>query len=66
MRTNPDGLTTAQAAAVLGVSKRTVIRMIEAGEVPAERTPGGHARVKLAHVAAIRDGADLPGGPSAA
>jgi excisionase family DNA binding protein len=58
MRTNPDGLTTAQAAALLGVSKRTLCRMVDAGEIPAERTPGGHARIRLAHVEAIRDGRD--------
>jgi excisionase family DNA binding protein len=65
MRAHPDGLTTAQAADALGVSKRTVIRMVAAGEIPAATTPGGHARIRLAHVEAIRDGRD-PDEPRAA
>jgi len=34
-----------QAAAVLGLSSRTVARMIDRGELLATSTPGGHRRV---------------------
>ena len=34
-----------QAGAVLGLSARTVSRMIDRGELLAESTPGGHRRV---------------------
>ena len=34
-----------QAAAVLGLSARTVARMIDRGELLATSTPGGHRRV---------------------
>lgn len=51
-----DSLTTEQAAAVLGVSRPTVVRMIEAGKLPAHMV-GTHRRLPLGDVLAYRDGA---------
>ena len=51
-----EDLTTAQAAAVLGVSRPTVVRLIEAGKLPA-RTVGTHRRLTLGAVLAYRDAA---------
>ena len=39
-------LTTGQAAELLGVSRSTVVRYIEAGTLVARRLPGGHWRVR--------------------
>jgi excisionase family DNA binding protein len=39
-------LTTGQAAELLGVSRSTVVRYIEAGTLNARRLPGGHWRVR--------------------
>ena len=50
---SPDDLTTEQAAAVLGVSRPTVIRMIEAGKLAA-RMAGTHRRLALGDVLAYR------------
>lgn len=49
-----EDLTTAQAAAVLGVSRPTVVRLIDAGKLPA-RTVGTHRRLALGDVLAYRD-----------
>ncbi len=38
-------LSPTQAAAVLGLSGRTVARLIDRGEILATSTPGGHRRV---------------------
>lgn len=44
-------ITTGQAAEILGVSRRTVTRMIDRGELPAERQGEGHHRyLRLADV----------------
>lgn len=51
---SPDDLTTEQAAAVLGVSRPTVVRMIEAGKLSA-RMVGTHRRLALAEVLAYRE-----------
>lgn len=51
---SPDDLTTEQAAAVLGVSRPTVVRMIEAGKLPA-RMVGTHRRLTLGDVLAYRE-----------
>ncbi len=49
-----EALSVADAAKVLGVSGRTVKRMIEDGELSAFRTPGGHLRIPAEGVKAIR------------
>ncbi len=41
-------LTTGQAAALLGISRSTVVRYIEAGNLDARRLPGGHWRIRRA------------------
>jgi excisionase family DNA binding protein len=51
---SPEDLTTEQAAAVLGVSRPTVVRMIEAGKLPA-RMVGTHRRLVLREVLAYRE-----------
>lgn len=51
---SPDDLTTEQAAAVLGVSRPTVVRMIEAGKLPAHKV-GTHRRLALSDVVAYRE-----------
>lgn len=51
---SPDSLTTEQAATVLGVSRPTVVRMIEAGKLPA-RMVGTHRRLALGDVLAYRE-----------
>jgi|TARA_R110002126_G_scaffold167673_1_gene316113 excisionase family DNA binding protein len=43
-------LSPAQAAAVLGLSGRTVARLIDRGELLATSTPGGHRRVDPAEL----------------
>lgn len=40
-----DAVTTHAAAGMLGVSVSTVLNMIERGQLPAWRTPGGHRRI---------------------
>jgi len=39
-------VTTGQAAELLGVSRSTVVRYIEAGTLDARRLPGGHWRIR--------------------
>jgi excisionase family DNA binding protein len=51
---SPEDLSTEQAAAVLGVSRPTVVRLIEAGKVPA-RMVGTHRRLALGDVLAYRE-----------
>lgn len=51
---SPDDLTTEQAAAVLGVSRPTVVRLIAAGKLPA-RMVGSHRRLTLGDVLAYRE-----------
>lgn len=43
----PKLLSTAQAAELLNVSRRTVLNWIEAGKVPYVRLPGGEYRLPL-------------------
>lgn len=51
---SPEDLTTEQAAAVLGVSRPTVVRLVEAGKLPA-RLVGTHRRLALGDVLAYRE-----------
>lgn len=50
----PEDLTTEQAAAVLGVSRPTVVRLVESGNLPA-RMVGTHRRLSLSDVLAHRE-----------
>ncbi len=49
-----EDLTTAQVAAVLGVSRPTVVRLIDAGKLPAQ-VVGTHRRVALSDAIAHRE-----------
>lgn len=51
---SPEDLTTEQAAAVLGVSRPTVVRLVESGKLPA-RLVGTHRRLALRDVLAYRE-----------
>lgn len=51
---SPENLTTEQAAAVLSVSRPTVVRLVEAGKLPA-RMVGTHRRLALGDVLAYRE-----------
>lgn len=54
-------LTTGQAAALLGISRSTVVRYIEAGTLEARRLPGGHWRIRRAVAEKLlRDDFDAP------
>lgn len=47
-------LTTSEAANLLGVSRPTLVRMLEAGEIPYDK-PNRHRRVKLADLLAHQE-----------
>lgn len=47
-------LTTGEAAQLLGVSRPTLVRFLEAGAIPYEQ-PGRHRKIKLGDLLAYRD-----------
>jgi len=49
-----EDVTTEQAAAVLGVSRPTVVRLVDSGKIPA-RMVGAHRRLSLGDVLAYRE-----------
>ncbi|MBI1325027.1 helix-turn-helix domain-containing protein [bacterium] len=52
MEANDRLMTTQEAAEILGLSVSTVKRMVENGELVAEKTPGGHRRISTSAIEA--------------
>jgi len=59
-------LTTRQAAALLGVSYNTLLRLADEGALPHRRTRGGHRRFREADVLALRANREQGQPPNAA
>jgi excisionase family DNA binding protein len=55
-----DHLTTSQVARLCRVTANTVANWIDAGRLPAHRTPGGHRRVRRDDLARFMDEAGMP------
>ncbi|HEX8950326.1 MAG TPA: helix-turn-helix domain-containing protein [Polyangia bacterium] len=55
-----DLLSSAEAAALLGVSASTIKRWVDEGELAAERTAGGHRRIRRAALARLRERFQAP------
>ncbi len=55
METSERLMTTQEAAELLGLSVSTVKRMVENGELIAEKTPGGHRRITSSAIEAYTD-----------
>lgn len=47
-------LTVSEAAAFLGISRSTVLRVERRGEILADRTPGGHRRFQRSQLEFLR------------
>lgn len=51
-------LTTGQAAALCSVTPDAVLKWVKAGKIPANRTPGGHYRIRRSDLPAIIESAE--------
>jgi excisionase family DNA binding protein len=54
LKEQPDVCTTQEAASILGISVTSVQKLVEGGEMPAWKTPGGHRRIPRESVLAYK------------
>lgn len=52
-------ISTGKAAQIIGMSRRTVVRYLDAGEIPYERYGDGHRRIRLSEVMRFKEQADI-------